>query len=47
MLQLAILWFLLTKSVAPGWCWTFWWIILIVKIIEIIAKSIKIGMEMK
>ena len=49
MLELAILWFLMTNSVAPvpTWCWVFWWIILIVKGINFIAQCIKIGMEMK
>ena len=47
MLELAILWFLMTNSVAPVPTWVFWWIILIVKGINFIAQCIKIGMEMK
>ena len=49
MLNLAILWFLLTNSTvpAPSWCWTFWWIMLVFWIINTIVSFIKLGMELK
>ena len=49
MLNLAILWFLLTNSTVsvPTWCWVCWWILLVIQGINFVAQCIKIGMEMK
>lgn len=49
MLSLSILCWLMLNSVAPvpTWCWVFWWIGIVVKIIEFIVNLIKVGMEIK
>ena len=48
MLNLALIWWLLSNSAvpAPDWCWVCWWILLVVKIIDIIAHAVKFGMKL-